>query len=148
MRLKTASTSKLVTPRINSTYHALTTRTGMDTSMEATASLYQSGPSKFKAPNPSVRAAPLLRATTTSFISGISSLALPVLVLPVPRLLVLFLLLCPKPRQPAPVPAVVQWPTTELVANRCMHRCLKNKSARVATVCCCSGRRLIIKGLC
>lgn len=85
VRLKTSSNSKLRT--LLGGHHSPTTRTGMSTSMHETATPHQSRRNQHAAPISSVPAAREPRATTTSFVSGITPLTLLVLVLPAPRLL-------------------------------------------------------------
>ena len=78
--------------------------------------------------------------------AGVSPLTLLVLGLPVPRLLLLPLLYL-NLRQPEPVPVIVLWPNTELVANRPLHapvRYLKtHQCALLHTV---AVRRIIVVG--
>ena len=83
VRLKTASSSKLITPPRG--YRSPATRTGMDASTEATALLHQSGPDESAASTLPVPAVPASRAATTPFIAGISPPTLPAMAPPVPR---------------------------------------------------------------
>ena len=64
----------------------------------------------------SLRAAPAPQAMITPFVSGISPLAVTVLVPPIPRLL---LLPCQKPRLPALLPVVILWPAQHERAGKC-----------------------------
>lgn len=106
---------ELETCHTPSQYHSPTTLTGIgiDTSMQATGSLHQCGDvnvgrtSLRPRPHHQYLLLPAPRATSTSFFSGISPRAVPVLVAPASRLVRLILLLCPEPRQPMPVPVVV-----------------------------------------
>ena len=76
----------------------------MNISMEATDAFDQIGPNQPEPPTPPVPGALAPRATTSSYYSGISQLTLPVLVLPVPRLLFLPPLVGLKPRLLVPLP--------------------------------------------